>query len=72
MQDDMGEDRSEPSGVGRTGPALDITPLDRSSAMPVEATISPQGDSANGYPQDNWQSLGDLARRLAEKAGGDA
>lgn len=41
--------------------------------MPVEALISPQGDSANAYQQpENWKSVGDLARRLVEKAGGDA
>jgi len=72
MQDDMGENRSEPSGVASTGPALDIGHCEGVSTMPVEATISPEGDSANEYPHDNWQSLGELARRLAEKAGGGA
>ena len=33
MQDDMGENRSEPSGVGRTGPALEHRHLKRRRSM---------------------------------------
>ena len=36
-------------GATNADPVLDITQLDRSSAMPVEALISPKGDSANTF-----------------------
>jgi len=29
-------------------------------------------ESASNTSKDNWQSIGDLARKLAEKSGGDA
>ena len=47
MQDDMGENRSEPSGVGRTGPALDIGHWIGVSAMPIERHYTPQGAIRN-------------------------
>ena len=72
MQDDMGEDRSEPSGVGSTGPALTITRTTEVRAMADASHYTPQGAILNPEHSENWQSIGQLARLLAEKAGGDA
>lgn len=50
MLDNLGYKRSGPGDATNVTPALDITPLDRSRAMPAEAHIPPQGDSANANP----------------------
>ena len=41
--------RDEPPGAGNTATALDIDADVGGRAMPVEAVISPQGDSANTF-----------------------
>lgn len=46
LQADSGGMKAGRSGVGSTTPALDIGRCKGASTMPVEANISPQGDSA--------------------------
>ena len=64
--DDM--KKTDREGATNADPALDITRTQEVQAMPVEAHISPIGDSASN--QNSWRSIGDLARALAEKAAG--
>lgn len=40
--------------------------------MPDIGNISARGDSASSDTQDTWKTIGELARKLAEKQGGAA
>jgi len=40
--------------------------------MADTANISARGDSASSDTQDTWKTIGELARKLAEKQGGAA
>ena len=68
-------DEADREGATNADPVLDIGHYTGVSAMPVEALISPKGDSAT---QSNiapvtpakWQRIGDLARALVAKAEG--
>ena len=66
---------ARPEGVTSAREPLNITQLDRSSAMPLKALISLKGDSASKsniapVTPAKWQSIGDLARALVTKAEG--
>lgn len=67
-QDAINEAR--PEGAANADEPLDITRTMEVQDMPVEANIPPCGDSASEHTQNNWKSIGDLARALAEKSGG--
>lgn len=66
------------SAINEAGPEVLATPTtpDRNpSYYPRITTLIPhneRADSAQGERADNLQSIGDLARRLVEKSGGDA
>lgn len=72
---ECGTKKNGPGDVTSAIPTLDIGHCEGVTAMPVEALISPKGDSASKsniapIAPAKWQSIGDLARVLAEKAGG--
>ena len=70
-----GLNEADREGATNADPVLDIGHCEGVNAMPVEALISPKGDSASKsniapVTPAKWQSIGDLARALAAKAEG--
>lgn len=63
------KNRNGPDVASNERPALDITHLEKETRMPVKGNITASGDSASVEHQDNWNSIGELAKALAEKAG---
>lgn len=64
--------RSGRDGASNAIPALDITHLFKETRMPFDGNITARGDSANVEDsQNSWQSIGELARKLAKAVGGD-
>ena len=58
-------------GASTPTPALTDNANVGGPRMAAASSISPVGDSTNAFhTPDNWKPLGDLARLLAEKAGG--
>ena len=45
-------------------------PIYGGSGMAVNANISARGDSTSVDTKDTWKSIGELARKAAEKLGG--
>jgi len=68
---DCAMNETRPEGAGNTDEPLTDNANAGGPRMAAASSISPVGDSTNAFhTPDNWKPLGDLARLLAEKAGG--
>lgn len=64
------QNKSGPGSVGSAHPTLDISTYSGGERMPFVGDYPDSAGKSKPEESDNWKSLGDLARKLAEKAGG--